>query len=133
MTYAEIHTLVAHGEPLPPFQSLPDLECYESLACLKKLYELTGMNEKTVKCHKQDIRRAHKEAVEAFEQYMAVYREYNDNNRKTGQDIKAILDGLEEENPNYQELFLLSVNCIGRMQNGEHVTRMICEKMKRGI
>lgn len=30
MTYAEIHTLAAHGDPLPPFQSLPDRACYGS-------------------------------------------------------------------------------------------------------
>ena len=78
MTYAEIHTLAAHGDPLPPVQSLPDRACYESLCCLKRLYELTGLDEKTVRVRKQDIRRAHEEAAQAFRQYMAVYRAYNE-------------------------------------------------------
>ena len=133
MTFQEIHHLVAHGEGLPPFQSLPDRLCYESLAKLKADYELTGADSKLVRIRKQDIRRAHEEFTEAHRQYMAVYKEYSDNCLKTGQDIKAILAGLNAENLDYRQLFALAVQCIDRMTHDEAFVRMVREKMRTEI
>lgn len=96
MTYKEILMLVSRNEALPPFQTLPDRLCYESLAKLKADYELSGLDEKQVKIRKQDIRRAHEEYTEAYRQYMAVYREYNDNSRKTGGILREILSGTKK-------------------------------------
>ena len=130
MTYTEIHTLVAHGEPLPLFSSLPDRLCYEGLCMLKEKYEHGSLDEKGLRRFKQEVRLSHEEYTGAFQQYMAVYKEYSDNSMKIGQDMKAILNGLDEKNPNYRELFLLAINCIGRMQHDEHVVRMIRSKMQ---
>lgn len=132
MTYQEIHGLVSHGEKLPPFQSLPDKLCYECLSSLKRQYEQAGIDERRLRVGKQVVRRSHEEYTRAFRQYMAVYKEYNDNCLKTGQAMKAIWDGLNEERPDYQALFLMAIDCIGRMQHDESVVRMVREKM-RGV
>ena len=117
MTNAEIHTLAAHGDPLPPFQSLPDRACYESLCCLRRLYEITGLDEKAVRVRKQDIRRAHGEASEAFRQYMAVYRTYSDNSRAAGQAVREMVQALEGGNADYEALFWLAAGVIGKLTN----------------
>ena len=118
MTYKEILMLVSRNEALPPFQTLPDRLCYESLAKLKADYELSGLDEKQVKIRKQDIRRA---------QYMAVYREYNDNSRKTGGILREILSGTKEKPQDYKKLFLLAVDCIGLIRNDDVTVRAIKE------
>ena len=117
MTYAEIHTLAAHGDPLPPFMPLPDRACYESLCCLKRQYELTGLDEKAVRVRKQDIRRAHEEAAEAFRQYMAVYREYSDSSRAAGQAVREMAQALADGSPDYEALFWLAAGVIARLTN----------------
>lgn len=127
MTYKEILMLVSRNEALPPFQSLPDRLCYESLAKLKADYELSGLDEKQVKIRKQDIRRAHEEYTEAYRQYMAVYREYNDNSRKTGGILREILSGTKEKPQDYKKLFLLAVDCIGIMRNDDVTVKAIKE------
>lgn len=127
MTYKEILMLVSRNEALPPFQTLPNRLCYESLAKLKADYELSGLDEKQVKIRKQDIRRAHEEYTEAYRQYMAVYREYNDNSRKTGGILREILSGAKENPRDYKNLFLLAVDCIGLMRNDDVTVRLIKE------
>ena len=127
MTYKEILMLVSRNEALPPFQTLPDRLCYESLAKLKADYELSGLDEKQVKIRKQDIRRAHEEYTEAYRQYMAVYREYNDNSRKTGGILREILSGTKEKPQEYKKLFLLAVDCIGLIRNDDVTVRAIKE------
>lgn len=117
MTYAEIHTLAAHGDPLPPFQSLPDRACYESLCCLRRLYEITGLDEKAVRVRKQEIRRAHEEAAEAFGQYIAVARAYSGNSRAAGQAVREMVRALEGGNADYEALFWLAAGVIGKLTN----------------
>ena len=121
MTYPEIVSLVSRGEPLPPFQSLPDRLCYGCLATLKTEYEQHGLDEKRVKTGKREIRRAHEEASEAFRLYMAVYKEYNDNRIRAGGIIRNVLDGVKAGNPDYKTLFLMAVDCIGLI-NADNVT-----------
>ena len=128
MTYADIHTLAARGEALPPFSSLPDRLCYEELCMLKEKYERGELDEKGLRRLKQVVRRSYEEYDGAFRQYMAVYREYCDNSLKTGQDVRAMLEGLKAENPDWRGLFLLAVACIGRMQHDEAAVRLIREK-----
>lgn len=128
MTYADIHTLAARGEALPPFSSLPDRLCYEGLCMLKGKYERGELDEKGLRRLKQEARRSYEEYEGAFRQYMAVYREYCDNSLKTGQDVRAMLEGLKAEKPDWRGLFLLAVACIGRMQHDEATVRMIREK-----
>lgn len=97
---------------------------------LKEKYEQGSLDEKGLRRFKQEVRLSHEEYTGAFQQYMAVYKEYSDNSMKTGQDMKAILNGLDEKNPDYRELFLLAINCIGKMQHDEHIVRMIRDKMR---
>ena len=101
MTYTEIHTLAARGDPLPPFQPMPDRACYESLCCLRRLYELAVLDEKAVRVRKQEIRRAHEEAAEAFGQYIAVARAYSGNSRAAGQAVREMVRALEGGNADY--------------------------------
>lgn len=128
MTYAEIHTLAAHGDPLPPFQSLPDRACYESLCCLKHLYELTGLDEKTVRVRKQDIRRAHEEAAQAFRQYMAVYRAYSGNSRAAGQAVREMAQALEGGSPDYKALFWLAAGVIAKLTGDDVMVNVLRRK-----
>lgn len=121
MTYLDIVSFVSRGEPLPPFQSLPDRLCYGCLATLKTEYEQHGLDEKRVKTGKREIRRAHEEASEAFRLYMAVYKEYNDNRMRAGEIIRNILAGVTTGNPGYKALFLMAVDCIGLI-NADDVT-----------
>ncbi len=121
MTYLDIVSFVSRGEPLPPFQSLPDRLCYGCLATLKTEYEQHGLDEKRVKTGKREIRRAHEEASEAFRLYMAVYKEYNDNRIRAGGIIRNVLDGVKAGNPDYKTLFLMAVDCIGLI-NADNVT-----------
>lgn len=125
MTYPEIVSLVSRGEPLPPFQSLPDRLCYGCLAALKTEYEQHGLDEKRVKAGKRDIRRAHEEASEAFRQYMAVYKEYNDNRIRAGGIIRNILAGVTTGNPDYKALFLMAVDCIGLINDDDITVKLI--------
>ena len=127
MTYKEILMLVSRNEALPPFQSLPDRLCYESLAKLKADYELVGLEKKQAKIRKQDIQRAHEEYTEAYQRYIAVYREYNDNSRKTCGILREILSGTKEKPQDYKKLFLLAVDCIGLMRNDDVTVRAIKE------
>ena len=129
MTYTDIHTLAAQGEALPSFSSLPDRLCYEGLCMLKGKYERGELDEKGLRRLKQEARRSYEEYAGAFRQYMAVYREYCDNSLKTGQDVRAMLEGLKAEKPDWRGLFLLAVACIGRMQHDEAAVRMIREKV----
>lgn len=125
MTYPEIVSLVSRGEPLPPFQSLPDRLCYGCLATLKTEYEQHGLDEKRVKAGKRDIRRAHEEASEAFRQYMAVYKEYNDNQIRACGIIRNILAGVTTGNPDYKALFLMAVDCIGLINDDDITVKLI--------
>lgn len=125
MTYPEIVSLVSRGEPLPPFQSLPDRLCYGCLATLKTEYEQHGLDEKRVKAGKRDIRRAHEEASEAFRQYMAVYKEYNDNRIRACGIIRNILAGVTTGNPDYKALFLMAVDCIGLINDDDITVKLI--------
>lgn len=125
MTYPEIVSLVSRGEPLPPFQSLPDRLCYGCLATLKTEYEQHGLDEKRVKAGKRDIRRAHEEASEAFRQYMAVYKEYNDNRIRAGGIIRNILAVVTTGNPDYKALFLMAVHCIGLINDDDVTVKLI--------
>ena len=125
MTYPEIVSLVSRSEPLPPFQSLPDRLCYGCLAALKAEYEQHGLDEKRVKAGKRDIRRAHEEASEAFRQYMAVYKEYNDNRTRAGGIIQNILNGVTMGNTDYKALFLMAVDCIGLINDDDVTVKLI--------
>lgn len=127
MTYPEIVSLVSRGEPLPPFQSLPDRLCYGCLATLKTEYEQHGLDEKRVKAGKRDIRRAHEEASEAFRQYMAVYKEYNDNQIRAGGITRNILAGVTTGNPDYKALFLMAVHCIGLINDDDVTVKLILD------
>lgn len=131
MTYTEIHTLVAHGEPLPLFSSLPDRLCYEGLCMLKEKYEKGSLDEKGLRRFKQEVRLSHEEYTGAFQQYMAIYREYCDNALKSGQDIRNMLEGMEAKDPDWKALFLLAVGCIGRLQHDEATVRMIRDKAEK--
>ena len=66
MTYPEIVSLVSRGEPLPPFQSLPDRLCYGCLATLKTEYEQHELDEKRVKAGKREHPLARKIRTEAW-------------------------------------------------------------------
>ena len=127
MTYPEIVSLVSRGEPLPPFQSLPDRLCYGCLATLKTEYEQHGLDEKRVTAGKRDLRRAHEEASEAFRQYMAVYKEYNDNQIRAGGIIRNILAGVTTGNPDYKALFLMAVHCIGLINDDDVTVKLILD------
>ena len=91
------------------------------------------------KCHRiiwfcfSLLPRSHEEYAGAFRQYMAVYREYCDNSLKAGQDVRAMLEGLKAENPDWRGLFLLAVACIGRMQHDEATVRMIRERFRSRV
>ena len=128
MSYEEIHTAVAHGESLPPFRTLPEKLCCECLVNLKHAFENGRMDEHQVRVGKQDIRRAYAEDSESYQQYMAVYREYNDNSGKAGGCIREILQGLKQDNPDYEALFQLAMDCIGRLCN-DTVTPMLAKTM----
>ena len=117
MTYTEIHTLAARGDPLPPFQPMPDRACYESLCCLRRLYELAVLDEKAVRVRKQEIRRALEEAAEAFGQYIAVARAYSGNSRAAGQAVREMVRALEGGNADYEALFWLAAGVIARLTN----------------
>ena len=131
MTYREILTLVSKGEPLPLFQTLADRLCYESLAKLKAEYELAGLGEKQVKIRKQEIRRAHEVYTEAHRQYLAVYREYNENCRRVGGEIREILEGLKRPSPDYPQLFQKAMNCLGILCNDSAAPQIVREAMKQ--
>ena len=131
MTYKEILSLVGSGDCLPPFQSLPDRMCYESLSKLKSEYELLGLDEKQVRVRKQDIRRAYEESAEAYKQYMGVYAEYNRNSQLCGSMVKQMMEGAKEQDPDYKSLFLMAVKCIGIMSN-DSVTPEIIKKILEG-
>ena len=130
MTYGEIHARAARGEELPPFASLPDRFCWERLRALKTKYERGELDEKGLRRLKQEARLAHAEYTGAFEQYMAVYREYNDNCRENGQAVRAMLEGLEAEEPDWKALFGLAAACIGRMLHDETTARLLRERMR---
>lgn len=130
MTYGEIHARAAHGEGLPPFASLPDRLCWEWLRTLKAKYERGELDEKGLRRLKQEARLAHAEYTEAFGQYMAVYREYSGNCRENGQAVRAILEGLAAEEPDWKALFVLAAGCIGRMLHDETTAQLLRERMK---
>lgn len=117
MSYEEIHTAVARGQELPPFRTLPEKLCYECLVNLKHAFENGRMDEHQVRVGKQDIRRAFAKDSEAYRQYMAVYREYNDNSGKAGGYIREIIQGLKQDRPDYETLLQLAMDCIGRLCN----------------
>ena len=130
MTYQELVSLAAHERPLPPFQPLPDRLCYDCLVCLKGEYDRGALDEKQVRTRKMEIRQAHQEATEAFRQYMAVYKAYNNHRVKVGQYIKEILDGLKGPKPDYKALLLTAVDCIGTLENDDTAARKIRESVE---
>lgn len=131
MTYQELVALAAHERPLPPFQALPDRLCYDCLVCLKEEYDRGKLDEKRVRARKLEIRRAHQEAAEAFRQYMAVCKAYNDHRIKVGQYIQEILKGMKDPEPDYRALLLTAVECIGALENDDTALRKIREAVAR--
>ena len=132
MSYEEIHKAAAHAEELPPFPTLPERLCYACLENLKQAFEEGRLEPSRVRAEKQDIRRAYAQECEAYRQYMAVYREYNDNSRKAGGIIRDILHGLEQDEPDYKKLFLLAMACIGKMKNDTVVPMLTNYKSPTG-
>lgn len=130
MTYQELVALAAHEQPLPLFQSLPDRLCYDCLVCLKEEYDRGKLDEKRVRARKLEIRRAHQEAAEAFRQYMAVCKEYNDHRVMVGQYIQAILKGMKDPKPDYRALLLTALDCIGTLENDDTAVRKIREAVE---
>lgn len=130
MTYGEIHARAARSEELPPFASLPDRLCWEWLSALKGKYERGELDEKRLRRFKQETRLAHAEYTEAFERYMAVYREYSDHCRENGRAVQAILAGLEAAEPDWRALFLLAADCLGRTLHDETTARLLRERGK---
>ena len=127
MSYEEIHTAAARNQELPPFRTLPEKLCYECLSNLKHAFEIGQMDEHQVRVGKQDIRRAYAQDGELYQQYMAVYREYNENSGKAGGCIREIVQGLKQGSPDYAALLQLAMDCIGRLCN-DMVTPMLARR-----
>lgn len=128
MSYEEIHTAAARNQELPPFRTLPEKLCYGCLVKLKQAFESGRMEEAQVRAGKQDIQRAYAQDSETYRQYMSVYRAYVENSGKAGGYIWEILQGLKQDNPDYEALFQLAMDCIGRLCN-DTVTPMLAKTM----
>lgn len=112
MEFSEILHLAAQGRELPPFQSLPDRLCWQSLSALRRAYDHGEADAERVKWEKQELRRAHAEYTEAYRQYVEAYREYGARRVRAGGKVRELLEAKKAEPGNYRRQARLAAQAL---------------------